>query len=553
MKCEVCGTKLEKGMAQCSHCGAPVAKKKSRFFLWLLAVALAAVIPGAVFFYASTGSKAAKYNEYISQGDKYLVSMDYENAAIAYQDAIELDPKREKGYENLAQVYIAQSDYTRAREVALEGIKATNGKKLIVIWGVIGDREAEKEKEDIIPISLSFEEGDEKLVVGDPILSEDTLLRAASYVYRDYVREFGAPQVTETGGRLYLTFAGFPGQCVYFDKEDDNYIVDETTGLPFENRKPNFITFPDLQGLFVNFSGEMTGEQFKSLVGQKILPVWNEAEGRYEVTVNCYNCTLSLETGEEGNVSSSAWNELYPQDSGEEEEEEIAQSGRIINAVTGKGVRATLKVRPSGQKRGEAIETVNVSSNGQYELGLSEGNYMLEVSSSGFITEYFELDIKEGVSKKNENYVISPELEEGEIRIVLEWNSKPVDLDAYLSGNLDDGTRIWTGQNNMVSRDRSGDIAASLDVDDRNGYGPETITIYNYNGSFEYHVHDYKHEGVLGQYGATVRVYMPGESSPTVIQAPSGLTNIWNVLRIDHGKLQVVNSDMKDTCVKGSK
>ena len=60
-------------------------------------------------------------------------------------------------------------------------------------------------------------------------------------------------------------------------------------------------------------------------------------------------------------------------------------------------------------------------------------------------------------------------------------------------------------------------LLAELDVDDTNGYGPETITLNDLNGVYTYSVVDYRTTGTLQQYGATVKVYLPGKSAPTVI------------------------------------
>ena len=80
-------------------------------------------------------------------------------------------------------------------------------------------------------------------------------------------------------------------------------------------------------------------------------------------------------------------------------------------------------------------------------------------------------------------------------------------------------------------------------MDDRDGYGPETITIYDLNGVYRFSVVDYQVTSTLSQYGATVKVYLPNQSSPEVIELDpgAGINNIWEVFELDHGELIVRN------------
>lgn len=86
-------------------------------------------------------------------------------------------------------------------------------------------------------------------------------------------------------------------------------------------------------------------------------------------------------------------------------------------------------------------------------------------------------------------------------------------------------------------------LLAELDVDDTNGYGPETITLNDLNGVYTYSVVDYRTTGTLQQYGATVKVYLPGKSAPTVITLDpnAGVENVWEVFELDHGELKILN------------
>ena len=100
-----------------------------------------------------------------------------------------------------------------------------------------------------------------------------------------------------------------------------------------------------------------------------------------------------------------------------------------------------------------------------------------------------------------------------------------------------------------------GNTIAELDVDDTNGYGPETITLYDLNGTYRYVVVDYRTTYTLQEYGAIVKVYLPGQNPVTITVEPgAGIQNIWEVFELDHGELNILNrAGDDDSLVPGSK
>ncbi len=82
------------------------------------------------------------------------------------------------------------------------------------------------------------------------------------------------------------------------------------------------------------------------------------------------------------------------------------------------------------------------------------------------------------------------------ITITLDWGSQPLDLDAHLVGATDDGTfhvsyidRTW---------EVGSQIGASLDVDDRDGDGPERIALNSMSpGTYLFYVDNFSNDGGL--------------------------------------------------------
>ena len=84
-----------------------------------------------------------------------------------------------------------------------------------------------------------------------------------------------------------------------------------------------------------------------------------------------------------------------------------------------------------------------------------------------------------------------------------------------------------------------GETIAELDVDETDGYGPETVTIYK-PGNYQYRVHDFRHEGLMGGSEAMVKIYMP-DQNPVEIQIPAGEGDLWIVCEFEDGELKIIN------------
>ena len=87
---------------------------------------------------------------------------------------------------------------------------------------------------------------------------------------------------------------------------------------------------------------------------------------------------------------------------------------------------------------------------------------------------------------------------------------------------------------------------ATLDIDKTDGRGPETTTIYDTNGEYEFVVNDFNRTGQLGVMGATVKIYTGTDSSPIIVEVPSDVQNIWEVCTIKNGQVEVTNCSGDD-------
>ena len=139
----------------------------------------------------------------------------------------------------------------------------------------------------------------------------------------------------------------------------------------------------------------------------------------------------------------------------------------------------------------------------------------------------------------NNRFSISPLLEAGKLRIVLDWSDSPPDLDAHL---------VRQGAYHVSFRDKKSYLdQAFLDRDAMTGFGPETVTIEKVDegGRYLYAVHDYTNSAnsagpALGASKARVMVFNDRELAQTFI-VPAGKGNVWTVFEVAGGVVRPIN------------
>lgn len=107
--------------------GKPPKKRKGLVITGILVavVLVAGAVIGVIFGW--NAYQGNRFHEQLSLGEKYLNEMNYEEAVIALQAAVEIDPKNPEPYLLLADAYIAQEKYTEAQDILNQGYEATGG------------------------------------------------------------------------------------------------------------------------------------------------------------------------------------------------------------------------------------------------------------------------------------------------------------------------------------------------------------------------------------------------------------------------------------------
>lgn len=202
---------------------------------------------------------------------------------------------------------------------------------------------------------------------------------------------------------------------------------------------------------------------------------------------------------------------------------------------------AVLNIRKGiNNKSGDIYGTYTADSSGVVTADLPVGMYTGEIVKDGYANSFFT------IAAKRDNTLMqsmtTPKLAEDEMRIVLTWSQYPNDLDSHLftpyQGTAGDMQHIGYYE-------RRDDYGNNLDVDDTDGYGPETMTILNLTeGNYKYYVSNYSSlsrnvsdDTDMSHSNATVRVYTSHGLEAVFNVPPNQKGTIWEVFEIRNKKI----------------
>lgn len=513
-------------------------EKMRRYFLTIVGIILVAIITVGVVIIIQTGKeKNQKYTSAIQAGNTYYSAGDYQNAIAQYEIAIAVDKKQDTGYLNLSLAYMATDDYVKADEVLRKALiyADTNAirERIVVVEDFLYK---ENQKETAVTETLS---ADAIAELSKDIRLEDSLFdMVAAYTYTDYVRDFGKKVLTSQENKLTGYYENMDFDIYFYDLSNEIVLASNKTE-PIATAKPNEISFRSLKRIFGGSSEQFAVSygKLQELFGEK-LSFHNDTNGKYYIQAEYNNCRVFIETTKDGCIiSETAWNKIEPLNRSKKEIEEGVDgeiSGYVKNAVTGRGMNSVLKLREKGKKTGSVLYEIKSGTNGSYTFAGKQGKYTAEVSAKGYVTEYVDLEIVKGQIKAGADIILSPEVAEGEIRIVLSWGSAPEDLDAHAEGVSSTGSKFAIDYQHKIANG-----VGKLDVDDTNGHGPETITVTDAAAEFTYFVVDFREEGTMSSSNAIVKVYLPGEAQAVTYRVPSTNGIVWEVFSYKDGNLTV--------------
>lgn len=240
---------------------------------------------------------------------------------------------------------------------------------------------------------------------------------------------------------------------------------------------------------------------------------------------------------------------------------------QITGSVTGKVTDATNNNAIAGATVSVGSISTTTDQNGNYRLdGIQAGSIRLmfsaDVTSGGApLTTQFNSDLREGTQTitvtangysnysynglvmvtgqtVTHNISLSPRLTDAKLRFILTWGATPRDLDSHL--RTPSGYKVYYSARGS----QTSTPFAYLDVDDTDGYGPETVTIFRYlEGTYHYFIYRYSSDGELTASGAVVNIYGDDGYSRTLEVPTTGTGRYWYVATVNGstGHVQIVN------------
>ena len=140
------------------------------------------------------------------------------------------------------------------------------------------------------------------------------------------------------------------------------------------------------------------------------------------------------------------------------------------------------------------------------------------------------------------------DLSGSEWRVVLTWGEKPRDLDLYCVTNFEP-SEIYYGSKNAGGRSNLSKGKIELDVDKREGFGPETITFTPLvDKKYRFYVHNFSDEKALSESCANIVVHK-GNGETISLDIPTDIVvdnkgqhaRYWNVLELLGGEIRILN------------
>jgi hypothetical protein len=163
-----------------------------------------------------------------------------------------------------------------------------------------------------------------------------------------------------------------------------------------------------------------------------------------------------------------------------------------------------------------------------YTVTLPAGNYKRTDTMDGYSTSTTNIVFSESSDESNSDNTIFFSAVISGYRIVLTWASIPKDLDSHLI--LPSGSEIY------YRTKTNSDGTVKLDVDNKLGYGPETVTINSDapTGTYKYYVLRYTSDGRLIDSSAKVVVYHgDNQIKEYLIPTDQAEAKKWYVFNVD--------------------
>ncbi len=218
-----------------------------------------------------------------------------------------------------------------------------------------------------------------------------------------------------------------------------------------------------------------------------------------------------------------------------------AVNGDLLEGVAVKVYEGSFATEEEIPADAQTVAVLETAADGSFAVKLAKGAYTLVFEKEDYITGVLNVESVKGVDEQI--MALSPVLRDNEYRIVLTWGSAPRDLDSYLD-IYENGMRLYQVYYGRKQIMENGEVIATLDIDDTNGYGPETVTVTVFtekDRKYSYRVNCFSSTPTgsvqFAESDATVTVYCGDELVKTYTVPENQVNKNWEVFDIIDGQI----------------
>ena len=171
---------------------------------------------------------------------------------------------------------------------------------------------------------------------------------------------------------------------------------------------------------------------------------------------------------------------------------------KVVSAVTGEDLTGWDYEISTTNTYSNMADIKGTSTDAQFLQNVECGNYVVKISKEDYISTTQNINVLKGANR-TVTIALSPKFttigDDDAIRFVLTWGEEPADLDSHVFiKNAAGGVVGHVYYSNKEYEDDN--TSVNLDVDDRESYGPETITLEKTSDdyTYSYYVYDYTNE-----------------------------------------------------------
>ena len=154
-----------------------------KWIIIIAAIAAVVCIAVATVIFVTGNSAERKLAEQLDLAEGYLSELDYENAIVAYEAAIEIDPGCRDAYLGLADIYIEQEEYEEAAKILEEGLAQTDSRAILRKLEEV-EEESSEEISEIEPWAEA-DDGDVYIVDNIGVIDNEDSLKEVMQEFED--------------------------------------------------------------------------------------------------------------------------------------------------------------------------------------------------------------------------------------------------------------------------------------------------------------------------------------------------------------------------------